>query len=486
MLSFRRGRKVTFFFEGQPVEAYEGESIAIALYAAGVDTLSWSSSFSRPRGPFCMIGKCSSCFMIVNGVPNTKTCREPVADGLVVERQRGWASPPAEQVDLGNVENYEVETDVLVVGGGPSGLSAALKVAEYGYNVLVVDEHFRLGGQLLKQTHKFFGNVELFGGMRGFQIAEEYIKKISSNEKIKTLTQSVVYGVFRGGVVGVSGKNAHYVVKPKAVIGSTGATERYLDFINNDLPGVIGAGGAQTIMNEYGVRPGDSALVVGSGNVGIIISYQLLQAGVRVKAVVEILPEIGGWFVHAAKIRRYGIPILLQHTLKAVYGNGKVSEAEVVAVDNNFNPVPGTEKRFEVDLVLLAIGLEPDNRFFAQCGAAMKWSPDLGGLVPLRTLDLETSVKNLYVAGDASGIEEATTAIIEGQIAALSIVSKLSDGSRASKAEEEMEKLIKFLWDEYRASPVLARARRGKQLVTVSREEMEKIRSVNPPPVSFG
>lgn len=473
-------------FEGCLTEAYEGESIALALYASGVDTLSWSSGLGRARGAFCMIGKCSSCFMVVNGVPNVKTCRVPVEDGLVVERQKGWTSPPTDKAELEDIETYELETDVLVVGGGPAGLSAALKAADYGVDVVVVDEHFKLGGQLLKQTHKFFGNVELFGGMRGFQIAEEYTKKIESNRKITTLTQSVVYGVFRGGLVGVSGRNAHYVVKPRAVIGSTGASERYLDFVNNDSPGVIGAGGVQTIMNEYGVRPGDRAIVVGSGNVGIIISYQLLQAGIEVRAVLEILPEIGGWFVHAAKIRRYGVPILLQHTLKAVYGKGKVSEAEVVAVDENFNPIPGSEKKFEVDLVLLAVGLEPDSRLFAQCGAAMKWSPDLGGLVPLRTPDLETSVRNLYVAGDAAGIEEATTAMVEGQVAALSAVSKLVEGSLAIRAEAEMEKLNKFLWEEYRASPLLARAKRGKQSVTVGREEMVKLRMANPTPVSFG
>ncbi len=432
-----------------------------------------------------MIGKCSSCFMIVDGVPNVKTCREPVREGLVVERQRGWV-PPAGGVELGGVENRELEADLLVVGGGPAGLSAALKAAEYGLDVVIVDEHLRLGGQLLKQTHKFFGSVELFGGLRGFQIAEEYIRKLESNEKVKVLSQSAVYGVFRGGLVGVVGRGAHYAIRPKSVVGSPGASERYLDFVNNDLPGVIGAGGAQTIMNEFGVKPGERALVVGSGNVGLIVSYQLLQAGVRVEAIVEILPEIGGWFVHAAKVRRYGIPILTRHTLRAVYGNERVEEAEVVEVDERFNPIPGSEKRFEVDLVLLAVGLEPDFRLFAQCGAAMKWSPDLGGPVPLRTSDLETSVRNLYVAGDASGIEEATTAMIEGQIAALSTASKLTDGSRASRAIEEAEKLSKFLWDEYRASPLLARARRGKLSVTVSREEMERIRSLNPSPVSFG
>ena len=434
-----------------------------------------------------MIGKCSSCFMVVDGVPNVKTCREPVRGGIRVERQRGWVSPLVGQpVESLEVPEVRLDTDALVVGGGPAGLSAALTLADFGLDVVLVDEHFKLGGQLLKQTHKFFGSVELFGGMRGFQIAEEYVKRISGNPRIRVLGESVTYGAFRGGLVGVASKEAHYVVRPRAVVAATGAQERYLEFPNNDLPGVIGAGGVQTIMNEYGVKPGERALVVGSGNVGIIIAYQLLQAGVRVEAVVEILPEIGGWFVHAAKIRRYGIPILTRHTIKAVYGNGRVERAVVVAVDEKFNPIPGTEREFNVDLVLLAIGLEPDTRFVLQCGAVARWSPELGGLVPLRTVDLETSVPNLYVAGDSSGIEEATTAIIEGRIAALSIVEKLADPSRASKAREEAEKLIRFLWDEYRRSPLLARARKGKESVTVSREEMEKLRSEFPPPVSFG
>ncbi|MEM3848262.1 MAG: FAD-dependent oxidoreductase, partial [Zestosphaera sp.] len=464
---------------------YEGESVAVALYAMGIDTLSWSSVLGRARGPFCMIGKCSSCFIVVDGVPNTKTCRVPVREGMRVERQKGLVQPSGGG-GPNDVREEVVDVDVLVVGGGPAGMSAALKASEFGLEVLIVEEHFKLGGQLLKQTHKFFGNVELFGGMRGFQIAEEYTKRISANPNIRVLTESAVYGVFRGGVVGVVGKDAHYLVRPKAVIVSTGAQERYLEFPNNDVPGVIGAGGAQTVMNEFGVKPGEKALVVGSGNVGLILSYQLLQAGVSVSAVVEILPEIGGWFVHASKVRRYGIPILLQHTLKAVAGDGRVSEAVVSAVDGRFNPIPGTERRFDADLVLLAVGLEPDTRLFAQSGAVMRWSPELGGMVPIRTPDLETSVRNLYVAGDSSGVEEATTAMIEGWMAALSVVGRFADPSKASKAAEEMMRLHNFLWGEYRTSPLLSRARKGKESVTVSAEEMDKLRAQFPSPISFG
>lgn len=485
ILVFNRGRRILFYFEDQPVYGYEGESVAVALYAMGVDVFSLSPRLNRPRGLLCMIGKCSSCFMVVDGIPNTKTCRLPIREEMRVYRQRGWDIPRETSIDIGRVEEEEIEPDVLVIGGGPAGLEAAVKIAEYGLDVAIVDEYFKPGGQLLKQTHRFFGNVELFGGMRGFQIAERYNERIRGFENISLLTNTTVYGLFRGGVVGAVGGGKHYLIKPRAVIAATGAQEKTLDFPNNDLPGVMGAGGCQTIMNEYGVRPGDRALVVGSGNVGLIVSYQLLQAGVWVEAVLEILREIGGWFVHAAKIRRYGVPILTRHTIKYVEGVGRVEKAVAIAVDDELNPIPGSEREFNVDLVLLAIGLEPDTRVFIQAGAVVKYIPELGGLVPLRTRDLETTVENLYVAGDSSGVEEATTAILEGRIAALSILSKYMGYEKSVEIEREIEKTLNFLWNEYRASPLLKRARVGKETATISRDELGELRKKYPSPVYF-
>ncbi len=483
ILTFKRGKKIKFFFEGREVEAYEGESIAAALYAIGVDVLSWSSKVERPRGAFCMIGKCSSCFMIVDGIPNTRTCIEPVREGVRVERQRGLAEIPLASTVYEAEEEEILETDILVIGGGPAGLSAALAAAKYGLNVVLVNEHFKLGGQLVKQTHKFFGSKELFGGLRGFQVGKELARKIAMYDNIRVLLQTTAYGIFRGGWVGLMNKNKLYRVKPRYIIASTGASERYLAFPGNDLPGVMGAGGAQTLMNEYGILPGEEVVVVGSGNVGVIVSYQLLQAGAKVKAIVEIMPEIGAWFVHAAKIRRYGVPIFTSHTIKEAWGTDRVEGVTIVKVDEEFKPIPGTEKDIPCDLVLLAVGLTPDTRLFAQAGAVMKWIPELGGLVPLRTRYLETSVPGMYVAGDASGIEEATTAIIEGEIAGLSIV--LRERENMQEAFKRREKLLKFLWDEYRMSPVVRRARIGKLKATVSEEKMEELRKKYPSPIFY-
>lgn len=474
IIDFRRGRRIKFYYNDTVVEAYEGESVLAALYAIGVRIFSYTEN-GRGRGAFCLIGKCSSCLSIIDDVPNKRICIEPVRENMRVYTQHGFPEFPSRIGEA--VDSEYIETDALVIGAGPAGLQAALTMADTGMNVVLVNDHYKLGGQLIKQTHRFFGDRRYYGGIRGFVIAEKLAKKIREHENITIYTRALAYGFFREGVVGiaVSGDNEkNLIVKPRSIILAPGAAERLLAFTNNDLPGVMGAGAAQTLMNEYGVKPGDKAVVIGSGNVGLIVTYQLIQAGVKVHCIAEIMPKIGGWFVHAAKIRRLGVPIYVRHTIDRVEGRETVEKAVIIGVDEKFKPIPCSEKIFDVDLVLLAIGLQPNYTLASQAGAIMKFVPELGGLVPIRTWYLETSVPNMYIAGDASGIEEATTAFIEGEIAGLSAAIK--QGFGGEKELKRREELLNYLWKEYRLSPVVSRAREGKLKVTVSEEEMERIR----------
>ncbi len=315
--------------------------------------------------------------------------------------------------------------EVCVIGAGPAGLCAAAAARDAGARVTIVDSQASPGGQLVKQTHKFFGSRGQYAGKRGIDIARALGRKVEDDPRVELVLDATAVGFYEDGVLGIEKDGALSLLRPERVVFATGASERSIAFPGADLPGVYGAGAVQTLMNVYGVRPGSSALVVGAGNIGLIVSYQLLQAGVRVAAVVEALPAIGGYDVHARKIRRAGVPILTSFTVKAVHGTTAVEGATVWAVDEGLRPVPGTERSFDVDIVCLAVGLAPLSDLLWQAGCRMAYVPELGGHVALRTEEYETSRKGVFVAGDAAGIEEASSAMVQGSIAGLSAARSL-------------------------------------------------------------
>ncbi len=416
LLHFDREHPIHFHYNGRTIQAYEGETIAAALHAEHITTLSHSSRHARPRGFFCGIGKCSSCLMKVDGIPNVRTCITPVRDGMVVEDND--MEPP--DMDYPPCTIRRIECDIAVVGGGPAGMSAALAASPYA-KVALIDENHRLGGQLIKQTHKFFGSRHQRAGTRGIEIASQLAGEVM--EKCTVLLNTTVLGYYDRGHHFLSAANKMegivYEISAKHIIFATGAQENMLVFEGNDMPGVYGAGGVQTLMNVYGIKPGDTGIIVGAGNVGLIVSYQLMQAGVNVACVVEALPAIGGYFVHAAKIRRLGIPILTRHTIKEAYGDGRVEGAVIARLDENWHIVEGSEQNIPCDFICLAVGLAPTVRLVAQTGAALTFVSEAGGWIALHNEHMETTREGIYVAGDVANIEEASTAMIEGSIAGL-------------------------------------------------------------------
>ena len=255
---------------------------------------------------------------------------------------------------------------------------------------------------------------------------------------------SVVLGIYENGALNVMIRDRIEHIRAERTLVATGASENMIPFPGWTLPGVIGAGAAQTMANIHGIRPGNTILMVGSGNVGIIVSYQLLQAGCQVAAVIDAAPEIGGYAVHAAKIARVGVPFFMSHTIKEAHGRERVEGATIVEVDSEWKPIAGTEKDFDVDTICIAVGLNPMTQLLRMTGCKMVHLPGLGGRVPAHDLNQETSVKGIYVAGDAAGIEEASTAIIEGRIAGLAVARSLGylDESEFSKQRDAQLKSI--------------------------------------------
>ena len=362
------------------------------------------------------------------------------------------------------------ETDIAIIGGGPAGLSAAIYAASLGAKITLIDDGLELGGQLIKQTHKFFGSEAQFAGIRGIEIAKKMIQEIERHKNIELITNATVTGYYEDEVITIiQGADGNIMKKLKAqrIIVATGASENMLPFINNDLPGVYGAGAVQTLMNLYGVVPGNNVLMVGAGNIGLIVSYQLLQAGIKVEAIVEALPKIGGYLVHASKIRRLGVPIYTSHSLKEVYGTDCVEKAVISEINKNFEFIPGTEKELEVDTICLAVGLSPLSDLLWQAGCQMKYVAELGGHVALRDDNMKSSLDNIYIAGDVAGIEEASSAILEGKIAGLNAAVSL--GYRVDNFLElniNLRKELKGL----RANPLSEKVKIGLEKALIKRE----------------
>jgi sarcosine oxidase, subunit alpha len=296
------------------------------------------------------------------------------------------------------------------------------------------------------------------------------LQRLQQEGKIQLMTDATVIGYYesknkhRFGVVKrCDYQSTLYDVRCKAVILACGAMENMLLFPGNDLPGVYGAGAVQTLMNVYGVKPGNRVLMVGAGNVGLIVSYQLLQAGIAVDRVVEAAPIIGGYNVHAAKLRRCGVPICTSHSIQEVYGDEKVEGAVVVKLDENWKPVKGTEEDVPCDTICLAVGLTPSTRLLSQIGVDLEFVPEAGGYVALHDESMQTSVNGVYVAGDASGIEEASTAMIEGKIAGLAAAIQLGRSKRKRLLMQYREELCNLRAGPFGEKPRIAKAKIAKR-----------------------
>ncbi|MFA5479214.1 MAG: NAD(P)/FAD-dependent oxidoreductase [Candidatus Muiribacteriota bacterium] len=355
-------------------------------------------------------------------------------------------------------ENY----NIVIIGGGPAGLSAAVEASKYTDKILVVDENPTPGGQLSKQTHKFFGSKNHYASTRGVNICSTLINSIDKN-KVKYMGQTSAVGFYKPDNIVLETEEKLISVKAHKFIFATGAMENMVSFENNDLPGIYGAGAVQTLMNLYGVKPADKVLMIGAGNIGLIVSYQLMQAGVKIAGVVEAAPGIGGYHVHAAKLRRMQVPIYTSHTILGAYGKESVEKAVICEVGSDWQPVSGTEKEINVDTICLAVGLTPSVELLHQAGCGIKYAKELCGYVPLHDKYMETTVPGIFVAGDASGIEEASAAMLEGRMAGLKAAYDIEKFNR-SEFINEVEH-IEFELKSLRTGPFGEKAASGKKKI---------------------
>ena len=386
--------KYYFTYQGKTIEAFKGQTIAAALHNAGYPVHSHSLK-NRNRSLECGIGKCGACEMLVDGKIR-RICITPVDGVKVVEEIPKNFLPDPSPFEAEDRKLYI--TDVAIVGAGPAGLAVREVLREHGIPNIVIDSNSSIGGQFIMQTHQFFffEHEHRYGGMRGFEIAQ----KLAGDSHEGIFLNSTVWDILQDKILAV--KNIRtgeiFYVKAEYLVVTTGAVPYIPPFENDDLPGVYTAAVIQKMMNLEYTLLGKRVLTVGAGNIGYLTSYQLTQAGAQVVAIIEAQGKEGGFPVQANRVKRLGIPILLNHILIKAIPNEDYTGivGAVIAEAKDFKPIPGTEKKLMgIDAINICTGLVPDNQ--------------------LLTLGYEIFGRKCFGGGDAVRIGEGTSAVLRGK-----------------------------------------------------------------------
>ncbi len=414
---------VAFYWQEKKLIAQQGETISSALFANGVRIFGHHPKDGAPQGIFCANGQCAQCLVVANGKP-VKSCMTPVEPQMRVEPLDGLPTLPKVEEAPPLHETETLEVPVLIIGGGPAGMSAAIQLGQRGIETLLIDDKHRLGGKLVLQTHRFFGSINaVYAGTRGIDIATRLEKDLRAFDCVEIWLDSTAVAVFSDQQVGILRDGETYtLIKPQALLVATGAREKSLVFKGNTLPGVYGAGAFQTLVNRDLVKAAGRLFIVGGGNVGLIAGYHALQAGIEVVGLVEALPECGGYKVHKDKLVRMGVPIYTSHTILSANGETEVESVTIAQVDDRFQPLPGTEKSFACDTVLIAVGLDPVDEF-------VRKGKEYG--IPT------------FAAGDAQEVAEASAAMFTGKIKGVEVAKAL--GVETGKIPEDWSRTAEVL-----------------------------------------
>jgi sarcosine oxidase subunit alpha len=451
-----RSRPLSFTFDGAPVTGFEGDTVASALHAAGRRVLSRSFKYHRPRGELCACGQCTNSLVEVDGAPGVRACGEPARDGMRVRHLNAWPSlrfdvmraidlfggpftpvgfyyktfirprrlwPLYEKVlrhaaGLGRLPKQQADRewrteyrrrhcDVLVVGGGIAGLSAAIRAAELGADVVLCDEDVEPGGVLLHED----------GHARARELA-----RAARAAGVEILTRATALGWFDGLVPVWQADTLHQIRAARHVI-ATGTTEQPLVFPNNDLPGVMLSGGARRLGALYAVAAGGRAVVATTNDAGLESAIALHEQGIEVVAVADLRsrPDAASRSsghddaASPTRLEAAGIPLLPEATVVGAHGRRGRLTAVIVALRD------GSQQRLACDLLAVSGGHQPNLSLALQAGAEARYDP-AAGVFALRRLP-----PTMLAAGAVAGHGRADVAELSGRIA----------GARAAGAEEQ-------------------------------------------------
>jgi thioredoxin reductase len=486
-------------FDGETLHARPGETLAATLIAHGVQQFRTTVS-GQPRGVFCGMGVCQDCLVEIDGVPNRRACMTKIEKPITVLRgAHARPLPPVTTSGSGSGSYVAVpepgvrEPELLVIGAGPGGLSAALFAQRAGVQVTVLDERSQAGGQYYKQL--------------GVSVSEQGVAPPDAQHRrgaaliesarragVEIIHDALVWGAFepKEFIATVRGRSIRF--RPAACIVATGAYERGWQVPGWTLPGVMTTGAAQTLWRTSRRLPGKRVLIAGNGPLNLQLAAELLSGGANVAAVVEAAPRPGlatlGSLVtmslaapglvaegigYSRMTKRNGVRIINDTVIEAIEKNGSGLSATLARVSGET-----LAQRIDVDVVCLGYGFEPANELLRALGCTHDFDTHRRQLATRRDDTGLTSVAGVYALGDCTGLGGAKAALAEGAVVGAAVAASLGHAlagpliGERDRAAAELAKQRRFqqaLWTVY-ASPLNAPKERCGDTVICRCEEV--------------
>ncbi len=462
-----REKPLSFSFEGKQYRGFAGDSIASALLANQQWLMSRSFKYHRPRAPLTMAGQDANTLVQLGGEPNVLADREMIREGISVEGQNyngtlegdkdaylghfgrfmpvgfyyrsffkpmgvwdKWESFIREKAGLGKLdlefkpEYYDKKylfTDVVVIGSGPAGMSAALKAADAGAKVLLVEEMPLLGGAL---TYNRF-DIE---GQQADNLRQQLIEKVTAHSNIEVMTDAVCNAWFTENYLPLIKGKRMYKLRAKECIVASGSYEQHVVFRNNDLPGIMLCSAATRLMKLYGVKPGSTAVVLTGNDDGYLTALELLANGVSVAAIVDLRKE-HPWPELLGAVKQKGVQVIQNSTVYEALptkGNKHIRGVDIRSIVAE-GEVSEMATLLECDLLCMSAGYMPAYQLLCQAGAQLSYNDDTAEFT------LSGLPQGVHIAGSVNGLHSLDAVLADGSNAAIRALRNLQLSDEAEQ-----------------------------------------------------